>query len=299
MGTTKAIYYAVFHSVSAFCNAGFALFSNSLIPFQEEVTVNLVIAFLIILGGIGFVVLLDLRRYLEAARRGKGHRTLSMQSKVILSSTAILISIGMVSVLVLEWSNTLQPLSLPGKLLASFFSSVTTRTAGFNTLPTGLMNISTSMVFILLMFIGASPGSTAGGVKTTTLAIFLASMRAMMSGKERVSLFKRTIPKKEIQKAIIIIGLSSLLVVLSLLALLVIEGRTAKDMLHAMFEVTSAFGTVGLSTGLTPQLSPWGRLLITAVMFIGRTGPLTLALAVSSSKSPPLLKYPEGRIMVG
>ncbi len=299
MGTVKAIYYAVFHAVSAFCNAGFTLFPNSLIPFREEITVNLVIALLIILGGIGFVVLLDLRRYLEAKRKSKGYCALSMQTKVILSSTAILILVGMVSVLLLEWNNTLQPLSLPAKLLASFFASVTTRTAGFNTLPTGLMNISTLMVFILLMFIGASPGSTGGGVKTTTLAIFLASMRAMISGKERVSLFKRTIPRKEIRNAIIIIGLSSLLVVLSLLALLIIEGSSAKDMLHAMFEVTSAFGTVGLSTGLTPQLSPWGRLLITAVMFIGRTGPLTLALAVSSGKSPPLLKYPEGRIMVG
>lgn len=303
MGAIKALYYAIFHSVSAFCNAGFALYPDSFIICREDVVINLVISTLIILGGIGFVVLMDLRRYFGAKRQRSPQKAISLQSKIVLGSSGILILLGMLTVLLLEWNNpaTLQPLSFQGKLLASFFGSVTCRTAGFNTLPTGSLYAATSMIFVVLMFIGASPGSTGGGIKTTTLAIFLATVWSMMLDKDRVCLFKRTIPRKEIQRSIVIIGLSSLLVILCTLLLVVLDSGLAKGLLHHLFEVVSAFGTVGLSTGVTPNLSISGRLLITLIMFIGRTGPLTVALALSnsSSKYAPSFRYPEGRIMVG
>jgi trk system potassium uptake protein TrkH len=303
LGTWRAAYHAVFHSVSAFCNAGFSLYATSMLSYQQDTVVNLGMISLIILGGLGFVVLLDVTKFfLLKLKKKRGH--LSLQSKVVLTTSLSLIISGGLLLWLLERNNILQPISGKGQLLASLFQAVTCRTAGFNTLPIGSLTTVSLVIMIILMFIGASPGSTGGGIKTTTFTIFIATLRSMIYGHQDVNLFRRTIPRKSIHKAAAIIGLSALVVISASIILIGTEkaqlfGMAKGYTVRILFEVVSAFGTVGLSTGITPQLSIVGRLLITLVMFVGRIGPLTLALAISKIKPPPPYKYPEGKITVG
>ncbi|MBM7625012.1 TrkH family potassium uptake protein [Sporohalobacter salinus] len=288
----KAFYLAVFHSVSAFNNAGFDIFGNSLENFTGDLTINLVISTLIILGGIGFAVIAEM--YKEEKR----FKNYSLQTKLVLSISGSLILLGTIVTFFLEYSNpaTIGDLPLCGKALASYFLSITPRTAGFNTVPTGSLHSTTLFFVIILMFIGASPGSTGGGIKTTTFGSVLAVVYAMMTGKEDIEAFKRRIPEDVIFKALSIIIISVLLIVVVTMTLTVTEKMSFLDLL---FETVSAFGTVGLSTGVTGKLSGIGKVLIILTMFAGRVGPLTLFLAIGRKRIKGNIRYPEEKVLVG
>ena len=297
-----ALYLGVFHSISAFCNAGFALFSDSFVRYQEGWALNGTLCLLIISGGIGFLVLSELKR--KRPVKPRAWARLSLHSKIVLFTTAILLVAGTFLVLSMEWNNTLKGLSVPGKILASFFQSVTARTAGFNTLPIGIMANETLFLMILLMFVGASPGSCGGGIKTTSFASLIALGISRVRGKEKTHCFRRTISEGSIGKAISIAMISGVVIAIATMALLITElgemphVASRGKFLELLFEVVSAFGTVGLSTGVTPGLSAVGKIIITMVMFIGRLGPLVIAMAVSR-ESAPRYYYAEESIMIG
>ncbi len=297
----EAVYVSIFHAVSAFCNAGFALFSDGFVGFQKAWGFNLTVCFLIISGGIGFFVLSELRRKVPLTRRALSR--LSLHSKIVLSVTAILIISGTLLITVMEWDNAVSRLNLPEKFLAGFFQAVTTRTAGFNTLPIGEMANEALFFMILLMFIGASPGSCGGGIKTTTIACLYSLGLSRLKGFQRPSLFKRSITQESVGRAASVAMVSILVVVAGTLAALIAETGSGGMLnrgkfIDIFFEVVSAFGTVGLSTGITGALTGLGKLVITAVMFIGRLGPLVVAMAVSR-KSAPRYSYAEENLMIG
>ena len=303
----SALYYGIFHSVSAFCNAGFGLFSDNLMRYCDDFLVNLTVIGLIVSGGIGFMVLHELVR---GARKSPSRRhywnRLSLHSKLVLSMTVVLIAGGTVFFLASEWSNTLKGFSLPVKLLASLFQSVTPRTAGFNTLDYGAMNNITLLGTVMLMFIGASPGSTGGGIKTSTMAVLLALSRARLRGSEdHVHAFKRSISASTVNRAFGIVVISIIIVLLGTAALLISEtsdlGQQASrgQVLELLFEATSAFGTVGLSMGLTPRLSAWGKFILVLIMFTGRLGPLVIAMAIHPGRTKGRFYYSEERVMIG
>ncbi|MCJ7830140.1 MAG: TrkH family potassium uptake protein, partial [Desulfobacterales bacterium] len=282
---TDALYLALFHSISAFCNAGFALFGDSFVGFRHSLILNLTLCFLIVSGGIGFLVLSELKRQFPFHKRT--WKRLSLHTKMVLSATALLLGFSTLMVLVMEWDNTLAQLSVPQRVLAAFFQAVTTRTAGFNTLPIADLANETLFVFILLMFVGASPGSCGGGIKTSTLAALVLMGIARLRGHLRPHVFQRTISETSAGKAISVVMISVLVVVLGTMAILISElGETPHPLsrgkfLELLFETVSAFGTVGLSTGVTAGLSAVGKFIITGMMFVGRLGPMMIALAVS------------------
>jgi len=297
MGTI--IVNSVFHAASAFCNAGLSLFSSSFAPFLGDTYINLIMILLIVLGGIGFVVILELPRL----RSSKPLSRFSTQGKVAISVSLALILIGSAAFFLIENNNTMTGLSMKEKVLGSVFQSVTTRTAGFNTLKIGNLATPTLIIFMGLMFIGASPGSTGGGIKTCTFGVLLATFASMAKNKDKVSMFKRTVPKEVVRKAIVLLLLAAgwIFVAAFLLTLTESGKMTGGDnaFLKILFEVTSAFGTVGLSTGITPSLSAWGKIIIIATMFAGRVGPLTLALTVALQHDKDRYLYPEDKIMIG
>lgn len=292
----------MFHSVSAFCNAGFSTFSNSLEGFVGDPLVNLTVALLIMSGGIGFLVLREMGSL--TGNRGKPRRWLSLHSKVVLSTTAALLGMGTVLILIMEWRNTMAGLSLPERILAAFFQAVTARTAGFNTLPIGSMANQTLALIAILMFIGASSGSTGGGIKTGTFATLVALGLSRMRGHPEAQLFKRSISQASVARAMSVTMVCALVVIVGTLLLQVTELGSAGSeqarsrFLDLFFEVVSAFGTVGLSTGVTSSLSDAGKLLITAVMFLGRLGPMLVAVAVARQKVYRF-RYAEESIMIG
>ncbi len=299
----QASYYAVFHSISAFCNAGFSLYETSFFAFQNDLLVNIVITTLIIIGGIGFFVLADLNLVERIVRLRKPR--LSLHTKTVFVVTGVLILLGTVLVLTLEWHNTLSGKPLGVKLLAAYFQSVTARTAGFNTLFTGQLTNATLFVLILLMFVGASPGSTGGGIKTSTFGILIALLVSRIRGRRNVELFGRTVPLGIVAKAVSVVSLALFTVIVFTLVLSVAEGGLVSpqlkrgQFLEFLFEITSAFGTVGLSTGVTATLSSLGKILVAITIFIGRLGPLSLALAVGQRVIRRGYEYPEENIMVG
>lgn len=292
----QAVYFGIFHSVSAFNNAGFDLFGNfsSLTKYVGDPVVNITIIGLIILGGLGFVVISDVYSH----RQGK----LTLHTKLVLKFTAGLILFGALAVFALEYTNpkTLAGLDPVAKILASLFQSVTPRTAGYNTLDIGSLRMTTLLIIITLMFIGASPGSTGGGIKTTSLASLVLYVVSLIKGKESVSYQERTIPKEAIQKAVVVIFLSCVFV-LTITVILTITDSD-KDFLKLLFETTSAFGTVGLTTGITPSLSSLGKTAIIFTMYCGRVGLLTLVLALAQKRATTKtshIKYPDEKIMIG
>ncbi len=300
----QAAWNALFHSISAFCNAGFSLFSNSFMDYQGDLYVTLVISIMVILGGIGFVVLLDIKN-LKFWKRNKDFtiNRFTLQTKIVLILSAVLILIGTLALLTLENNGILQGLSWKNKILASYFQSVTARTAGFNTINIGGLGMVSQFVLIFLMFIGASPGSTGGGIKTATFGILLVTIWSMLKNRDRVSIFKRTIPRHVVRKALVVFFMGLAWILIFTIALSIAEGRNignlANSFLPFLFEVTSAFGTVGLTTGMTPHLSTLGKILIILTMYAGRIGPLTLALAIAIREEKIVYKYPEEKIMVG
>ena len=299
----RALFLSVFHSISAFCNAGFSVFSDSFVKYRENWVLNLVICFLIISGGIGFLVLSELKRKFIVKHRALSR--LSLHSKIVLSTTFILIFSGMVFILVMEWSNTLAPLSISGRFQAALFQSVTARTAGFNTLPIGNMANETLFLLILLMFIGASPGSCGGGIKTTSLATLVVLGFSRFQGSDRPLLFNRTISATSVGKAVSVVLLSAIVICIGIMLLLITEignvphSQSQGQFLELFFEVVSAFGTVGLSTGITGSLAKMGKVILSMVMFVGRLGPLVVGVAVSRDTVAARYYYAEEPIMVG
>lgn len=289
----KGIYFGYWHAVSSFCNAGFDLFGEfqSLTKYVNDITVNLTVSFLIILGGIGFTVMYDVWHQRRFSK-------FTLHTKVVLISTAFLILLGTIVIFILEFDNvaTLAGLSWQGKLLSSYFQSVSPRTAGYNTLDIGNMRAATLFFIVVLMFIGASPGSTGGGVKTSTFSVLVFSLFAMISGKEDAEIFKRRIPKYIVYKAFSIVLLATALVVFITMMMSITEPFA---FLNILFEVVSAFGTVGLTTGITTELSVYGKLWLIFTMFAGRVGPATLALALALRSRKSNVQYPEGKIIIG
>jgi trk system potassium uptake protein TrkH len=293
-----SLYLGVFHSVSAFCNAGLSPIGNGLEGFKTNVMMNITITSLIILGGIGFWVVKDVRYQLKKTYNPKIiFSGLSLHSKVVVYATGLLLFWGTIGFFVLEFTSSLVKYNFWEKILISYFQSVTARTAGYNTIAIGHLGGQTLLFLIVLMFIGASPGSTGGGIKTSTFAILWQSVKATLSGNSRVQLFKRTLDEQVVVKAISLTFLSIAAVSIFLLILIPIEPD--KNFLDLFFEVVSAFGTVGLSVGITPYLSSMGKILIVCLMYIGRVGPLTLIVGLGQKKHAEELKYPKDKVMIG
>jgi trk system potassium uptake protein TrkH len=295
-GAGGHLWAAVFHSVSAFCNAGFSLFPRNLAPFVGDPWVNLVVMGLILLGGIGFPVLAELGARLRLRVRRERPPRLSLHSRVALATSGALV-LGLAAVLLgLERAGAFAQLSWPEKLLAALFKSVTARTAGFNTVDTGALAPASLFLICAVMFVGASPGSTGGGIKTTTLATLVATLRATLRGEPQARIFDRALGEATTRRAIGVAFLSGVLVAFFAFVLLIAENGQP---LGLIFEAVSAFATVGLSTGITASLSVPGRLVLILTMLIGRIGPLTLALALAGRGRPVAVGRPEERLLIG
>jgi len=304
MSTAKAIYFSIFHSISSFCNAGFSLFSNSFSDFRGNSLINIVVPLLIFVGGIGFIIILEVYYYLSRWKQ-KRHFKFSLHTKITILVTMVLIPLGVISFWLLERNYSLKALPPAQQFFSSFFQSITSRTAGFNTINFAMLSYPTLFFIIILMFIGASPGSTGGGVKTTTIGILITNLVSKLRGSERVNIFRRTLNEELINRAAIIVLSAIIVVALMTFGVLIAEqGNHSSDgassnPLGTLFEVVSAFGTVGLSTGITPKLTIASKALITAMMFMGRLGPLTLALALAKKEKRAHYSYPEESVMVG
>ncbi|WP_226676276.1 TrkH family potassium uptake protein [Rossellomorea aquimaris] len=290
-GWKRGLYVSVFHSISAFNNAGFSLWSDSLMGYVGSPVINLTISFLFILGGIGFTVLVDMWK-------SKTIRQLSLHTKIMVLGTFLVNVIAFVMIFVLEFNNpnTLASLPISDKIFASYFQAVTPRTAGFNSLDYGSMERSTLLFTILLMFIGAGSASTGGGIKLTTFVVISLSMIAFLKEKKEIRIFRRTIDQTHIFKALALSMISVLLVFTALFFLEMTEKNVS--FLSLVFEVVSAFGTVGLSMGITGSLSVIGKWIIIIVMFVGKLGPLTLAFSLSRPDKEKI-RYPKEDILTG
>jgi trk system potassium uptake protein TrkH len=296
----KRLYLSLFHSISAFCNAGFTLFDDSLISFAGDPVLVLTVIILVVVGGLGFWVVNDLLEYLRSRiRRGPLH-PLALHTRVVGVMTLILVLGGALMFMLVEGSSSPQGSAGSRGFLMSLFQSVTTRTAGFNTVDVGALALPTLIWMMIWMFIGASPGSTGGGIKTTTFAVMLASFRSVLSGRERVELGQFSLPETVVRRAHAVF-LASLLWVVSAIFLMSIAGvqRGATSFLQVLFETISAFGTVGLSMGITGELTSVGKVILVITMFAGRIGPLTLILAMAQRTGRPQVTYPEQVIPIG
>jgi len=297
----RAVYLGIFHSISAFCNAGFSPFSDSLMGYGGDVTINFTIMTLIILGGLGFWVLYDLRNIIR--HRRNIHST-SLHTRIVLSVSITLVLFGFVVFLFVGWNQSMASLSLKEKIFASLFQSVSARTAGFNTINIASLANGSLFVLLLLMFIGASPGSCGGGIKTTTFALVLAMIRSRIRNQEQVQIGNRGISESTISKAIGITFAGILALGVIIMLLLIVESPLHAQMhqrtlfIDLIFEAFSAYGTVGLSTGVTSMLSPAAKALITLLMYVGRIGPATIAIALAGVHSRSLL-YAEENVWVG
>jgi potassium uptake TrkH family protein len=290
-------YYSLFHSISAFCNAGFSLFADSLEGFSGRADVVLTFAVLIVVGGLGFMVVSNLVGWLAGRirRRPVGHR-LSLHTKTVLLATGFLLVAGTVAFYFFETRGVLAGMGPGERLLSAFFTSVTARTAGFNTVRMAEIAVPSALVTVILMFIGASPGGTGGGIKTSTGVTLAATIRSIIRGRPNVEIFKRTMPQDVVNKAICVVVLSLGLAFLAIVLLAVFEGEKLTEV---MFEGISAFGTVGLSRGLTRDLTMMSKIVIILTMFFGRIGPLTLGLAIRQRTSEASYSYPVERVMIG
>lgn len=301
----KGLYYAVFHSISAFCNAGFdVLGSSSLIAYQDNLLVNLTISFLIIAGGLGFVVWIELKDKIIAVfkrkiRFKKMLSSLSVHSKIVISMTCLLLISGTVLFFCLEYNNTLSGLSLPVKLLISFFQSVTLRTAGFASVNMVMLKDATKLFMCIYMFIGGSPAGTAGGIKTVTFAMILLSCYSLIEGNDHISVFKRKISQVIVKRALMISFIS---LSMTLVALMILSVSENQSFINLMFEVYSAFATVGLTAAVTPLLTNVGKLVVIFLMYIGRIGPITMLLIFVkryNQLNGKEIEYPHGDVLIG
>ena len=292
---------SLFHAVSAFCNAGLSLNADNLVRYRYNAGVNLTVCLLIVAGGLGFATHLELRKLLARTPRFR----LSLQSRLVLVTTASLVLGGAIGFYVIESRNALQGEGTWSAILISLFHSITARTAGFHTIELTRLSNATLFMLILLMFVGASPGSTGGGIKTTTLGVLVGMARSRIRGDEGVHLFYRSVPRATVAKALSVLVLGFSLVTLAVVALAFVEignkpfQESDKQFIEIFFEVVSAFGTVGLSTGITPRLSVLGKFILVLVMFVGRVGPLTVAAAVGRQQARGKFRYAEENVMVG
>lgn len=291
LGLKKACWFGLFHSISAFNNAGIDLFGNfkSLTNFGTDITINLVVSLLVIVGGLGFYVCYELYNF------RKTHK-LSLHSKVVLVTTAVLIVLGTILLLTFEYHHALKSLPFSQKLLAAFFQSVSSRSSGFTTIDINSLLLPSQLLLIVFMFIGASPGSTGGGIKTTTVALMFAVVLAQVRGKKDIEMFERRIDSNDIYPSFTLFFMGIfLLIVMTLL----ISLTHPHNFLEIVFDVTSALGTVGFSTGISTELNTLGKILMVICMLLGRVGPLALGFGLAYKKKQPEIRYAQGKIMIG
>jgi len=295
-GAARAVRLAVFHSVSSFCNAGFSLFSDSLVAYRGHAGINATVAGLIILGGIGFPVLRESTAILAARVRGRRMRA-SLHFKLVVTATVILILAAGVILFIFEGRFSMASYSVRDRIMASFFQGITARTAGFNTVDIAALGPATVLLMLFLMFVGASPASTGGGVKTSTAGLLYLLVRARVRARETVSAFHRALAGDLMIRAFTLVALALAVILLSAGALL--ASQPGLGMPNALFEVFSAFGTVGLTMGVTPELTSFGKIVIILTMFIGRVGPLTLLYALSRRRARGKFEYAEESVLIG
>ncbi|PTX19331.1 potassium uptake TrkH family protein [Pontibacter mucosus] len=294
------IFYSVFHAVSGFCNAGFSLFPEGLYtqPLRTGYILHLTIAALVILGGLGFPTMLDV--FSPSAMRRRMHapwRNWKLLSRVTIYTSAALLAFGTVVFFLLEYFNTLSTLNFAEAIVTAFFQSATTRSSGFHTVDISVLNTPTVLLFLALMFIGASPGSMGGGIKTTTFVVLILSVVTTIRGRENLEIGRRTIPHSVAYKAFSVFTFAVVINIICIFFLSITDAQF--DILKLMFEQVSAFATVGLSTGITAGLSDAGKLIIVLSMYVGRVGTLTLALALSTRISTKAYKLPTSHLPVG
>jgi trk system potassium uptake protein TrkH len=297
--TRVRLFYAVFHAVSAFCNAGFSSFGDSLVSMADSPLVVGTVAGLLIVGGLGFAVVANLVGFWRGRTLRRSHdtdRKLFVQTKVVLMMTGLLLGVATLLLGWLEWEGAFAGRTVVQKVSLAFFQAATTRTAGFYTVDPTLLSSPGLFLMIILMFIGAAPGSTAGGVKITTVAIMWANLRAIAKGMPQARLWGREISPTAVRRTMLVLTGSLVASALGTWVLLVTEGR---PFLPTVFEVFSALGTVGLSLGLTAELTPLGRVVVVLLMFIGRLGPLTLSYGLVAPSSERRVRLPQARILVG
>jgi len=303
LGPGEGAYFSVFHAISAYCNAGFSLFSTNLMGYRDDALVNVVVCLLIVIGGLGFIVTFELWRWMTGRRRWF---KLLVQTKLMLVMTTVFILGGATIILLFEFSHAFAPFGWKARILGSFFQSITARTAGFNTLDIGRLVTPTLLVLIALMFVGAGSGSCAGGVKLTTFGVLIMMVLSRLKGSPRPQVWHRSVPIATVGRAGALLSGAVLIIMLGTLALHITEGWGLQQgvprgmFLDLLFETTSAWGTVGLSTGITPRLTSAGKIVLVAVMFIGRVGPLTLvAVLLRRIEQRAGITYPEEDVMVG
>ena len=294
LGLSKGIFFSIFHSVSAFCNAGFDLNGNfnSLTGYANNSIILLTLSFLIIIGGLGFTVIIELYNFQKKKK-------LSINSKIVLLVTGTLIIIGTILMLCFEYKNpeTLGMMNAKDKLLNAYFAAVTPRTAGFNSISTDSMSMAGKFITIILMFIGGSPGSTAGGLKTTTVGILVLTVICVLKGREETEAFGRRFSKETVYKSFTIVAVGVMWVVIVTLMLTILEPQ--HSFINLFYEAASAFGTAGLSTGVTQSIGGLSKILLIMSMYIGRVGPLTVLFAIINRNKKKGYKYPEGKILIG
>jgi trk system potassium uptake protein len=294
------IFYSIFHSVSGFCNAGFSLYPEGLYsdPLRDSYIMHLMIAGLIIFGGLGFPTIIDLfSPQAMRARMAAPWKNWKLLTRVTVYSSAALLAFGTVTFFLLEYFNTLSELNFAEALVTSFFQSATTRSGGYHTVDVSALTVPTLLIMTILMFIGASPGSMGGGIKTTTFTVIILSVWATITGKKNIELGKRTIPPSASYKAFAVFTFAVVFNIFFLIILSITDGQY--DILRLAFEQVSAFATVGLSTGITAGLSDVGKLVIILSMYIGRVGTITLALAISTRAYSTAYKYPDTHVAIG
>lgn len=310
-GVEKGILYGIFHSISAFCNAGFDILGeSSLAPYVGNLPVNLIIMSLIIMGGLGFTVWMDLLKSIRLKRNNQfdfryNLRKLTLHSKIVLSMTVFLIFGGALFFFICEYSNTetMGNLSFGSKIIASFMQSITSRTAGFFSIDQSQMTYASKLMTIILMFIGGSPAGTAGGIKTVTLSVLVIAVISVIKGSDTTHCYGKNIPFDILQKALAIffISLSAVMGITMILAFTEKSSVFSHEFIDLLYETVSALGTVGTSTGITPYLSVPGRIVIGIAMFMGRIGPISIAMGLTrkKKKNKNLINYPEERVLVG
>lgn len=294
-GFKTGLSYAFFHAISAFCNAGFDIIGNSMINYVDNPIITLAVCVLVVVGGLGFYVFWDIYT-------SKKFKMLTLHTKLVLIVTLILLVGGSILMFLIEKNNpsTMGNLSLSGKINASVFQAVNPRTAGFNSIPIENLRMSSVFLMVVLMFIGGSPASTAGGIKTTTIAVLFVSIYNLVRGKRDFEIFERRILPETTIKAATVLTISLMLVVIVSFTLSITEENTGYDFLDLLYETVSAFATVGLTRGITPYLSNAGKLLLTLLMFIGRVGPITVAYALlEQHKNIGNYCYTEGKVIIG
>ena len=294
----EALWQGAFMSVMAFCNAGFTIAADSMIPYAHDSALLGVLLVLMIAGGLGFVVHADVLAH-ALRRKPPASRRLSLHSRLVLVGTGVVLAAGTVAILALEWSGAFDGFSFLDKVLGALFQTVTSRTTGFAAVPTTSLRTATAILVMVVMFVGAAPGSTGGGIKITTAVVLFATIRDMLRNRDCTEIRARSLPRRVVVDAIAITLLSLAVVGCAVFALSLSEEGSGLAALPLVFEAVSAFTTTGLSLGATPLLSAAGKGLIILCMFVGRLGPVTLALSLSSRQAGPGRRYPEENVIVG